>query len=169
MSNLTELWLSNVKTNCRSSLKRLKSEMNESELFGTSPIGYDDLLPRNRIVIRHSEQNYSGGLMLRPSLRNLGWMTGLAIIIASCAPRSAPLPPPPTQLPPVVQIRDRYPMIDEELLVCASEPVAPESLGRGAAEDRDAATYESASRLAGADCRGKLMRVRDLVATWPKE
>ena len=59
-------------------------------------------------------------------------------------------------------------MIDPELLVCASEPVAPESLGRAAAEDRDAATYESASRLAGADCRGKLMRVRDLVATWPK-
>ena len=72
-------------------------------------------------------------------------------------------------LPPVVQKVDVYPDIDMELLVCASEPIAPESLRAAGAQDRDAVAYEAASRLAGADCRGKLMKLRELVATWPKD
>lgn len=72
------------------------------------------------------------------------------------------------QLPPVIQRVDVYPDVPSDLLTCTDEPIVPASLIGSDSLDRDAVMYEAASRLAGADCRGKLMQLRDLVATWPR-
>ena len=167
MSSWKTRWGSSGKINWPSSCAKAKSEMNESEISGQLPSSYDEIA--RKISERQRQENLycSRDWQMRHEGWNLVSTLLVAIIIAGCESNNAPQAP--VVLPPVIQRVDVYPDVPSDLLTCLPEPIVPASLTASDSLDRDAVAYEAASRLAGADCRGKLMLLRELVATWPKD
>ncbi len=68
--------------------------------------------------------------------------------------------------PPAEEVRVLvYPDIDPETLICSDAPDVPVAV-LGVTQDTDTPIQET--WLAYADCKAKLTKVRDLVATWHK-
>ena len=88
----------------------------------------------------------------------------LALISIACASNSAPVPPQVIQLPPVEVVRNVYPPISTDALVCLGEPLVPDSVET----DAGLAIWAEDTRTAGADCRARLDWIRAYVATWPR-
>lgn len=55
-------------------------------------------------------------------------------------------------------------MVPADWLSCTEEPRVPSMVNT----DTELAQWAESTRLAGADCRAKILSLRDLVATWPK-
>lgn len=80
----------------------------------------------------------------------------LSGILMSCGTMRALLPETQTTLV--------YPRIDPALLLCPAEPKVPQWVET----DVDFAEWSEGVRVSGTICRIHLGKVRDLVATWPK-
>lgn len=63
----------------------------------------------------------------------------------------------------MVEVRNVYPVIPANFLKCTDEPSVGQIL-----TDVQLAQLAEAMRVAGADCRSRLGKVRETVAGWPK-
>lgn len=63
----------------------------------------------------------------------------------------------------MVEVRNVYPQIPSNFLNCTDEPPVGQIL-----TDVQLAQLAEAMRVAGADCRARLAKVRETVSGWPK-
>lgn len=71
--------------------------------------------------------------------------------------------PKPVEPPPPPEIHNIYPSVPTNFLSCTDEPVPGQIL-----TDIQAAQFADALRIAGADCRDRLAKVKGIVDGWPK-
>lgn len=77
-------------------------------------------------------------------------------IMTACA---APKP----DIQPIPEVHNVYPVIPSNFLSCTPEPAVPQIV-----TDVQAAQFTEAVRTSGEDCRSRLAKVRETVASWPK-
>lgn len=70
---------------------------------------------------------------------------------------------PKPDIQPIPEIRNVYPIIPSNLLVCKSEPVPADIL-----TDVDLAKFTEEVRVAGQECRNHLKAVKTQSDSWPR-